>query len=82
MTEDNKKVVIIGGGIVGISTAFYLNKANANLNITIIDSTGPYAGASGKAGGFIASDWTGPDINGNHLFFLFISLRLSQMFVF
>ncbi len=33
----NKKVVIVGAGIVGLSTAYYLNKAG--IDVTIIDST-------------------------------------------
>jgi len=33
----DKKVVIVGAGIVGLSTAYYLNKAG--IDVTIIDST-------------------------------------------
>jgi glycine/D-amino acid oxidase-like deaminating enzyme len=49
--------VIVGAGIVGTCTAFYLAK-NHGIRCTLIDVTGTIApAASGKAGGFLAKDW-------------------------
>jgi len=51
-----KKVVIIGGGLQGCATAYYL-KERADVDITIIERTEIAAAASGKGGGFLARDW-------------------------
>ena len=53
--SDNSDVVIIGGGIIGLSTAFYLSKIRNNgRSITIVDNAFIlYAGASGKANGIL-----------------------------
>ena len=51
-------VLVCGAGIVGTSTAFYLARAGVP-RITLVDSTGPAAAASGRAGGFLARDWCG-----------------------
>jgi glycine/D-amino acid oxidase-like deaminating enzyme len=45
------KVVIVGGGIVGASTAYYL--ALKGIASTIVERTEIAAAASGKAGGFL-----------------------------
>lgn len=55
--------VIIGAGIIGASTAYYLmnllnNDHILDHTVTILDPH-PASGASGKAGGFIARNWTG-----------------------
>lgn len=52
----SRKVVVIGGGIVGSSTAFYLKRRN--VDVTILEASSIAAGASGKAGGLLAYDWT------------------------
>ena len=53
--------VILGGGIIGLSTAYYLSKSehhSRDAPIKIIDPAPQLlAGASGNAGGFLASDW-------------------------
>jgi glycine/D-amino acid oxidase-like deaminating enzyme len=51
-----RNVVVIGGGIVGSSTAHFLKKRGAD--VTIIEGSSIAAGASGKAGGLLAYDWT------------------------
>lgn len=52
------KIVIGGGGIIGNSIAYYLAK-NHNTPCVIIDVAGkPAPAASGKAGGFLARDWS------------------------
>ena len=50
------RIVIAGGGIIGNSVAYYL--AKKNLKCTIIDPVGIAPAASGKAGGFLAKDWS------------------------
>lgn len=49
-------VVIIGGGIVGVCTAYYLSKED-NVDVTIVENAEIAGAASGKAGGFLAKDW-------------------------
>ncbi|KAL4857919.1 ATP-binding cassette sub-family G member 2 [Chlorella vulgaris] len=48
-------VAIVGGGVIGAATAFYLSKQGARC--TVLEATGPACSASGKAGGFLALDW-------------------------
>lgn len=53
--------VIIGAGIVGVSTAFYLAENDATTDIHLIETTDTlFASASGYAGGFLARDWHAP----------------------
>ncbi|KAJ2919782.1 hypothetical protein MD484_g723, partial [Candolleomyces efflorescens] len=61
-------IVIIGGGIIGCTTAYYLTKAksgpatnNTPVKVTLIEASqhGPAQGASGKAGGLVAK-WAYP----------------------
>eukprot|EP00049_Salpingoeca_infusionum_P005905 m.98875 g.98875 ORF g.98875 m.98875 type:complete len:57 (-) comp13128_c0_seq8:1308-1478(-) len=44
------KVAIVGGGIIGVSTAYYLTLEGHD--VTVIEATEIAAAASGKAGGF------------------------------
>ena len=48
-------VVIIGTGIVGAATAYYLAATAPTTTITLIDAVGPAAGASGGAGAFLTN---------------------------
>ena len=54
-SPDGSTVVIIGGGIIGLSTAYFLSRArNSGRSITIVDNASIlYAGASGKANGIL-----------------------------
>lgn len=47
-----KQVVVIGAGIVGVSTALWLQRAG--VEVTLIDREGPAAGASQGNGGVLA----------------------------
>ena len=54
--------VIVGAGIIGAATAYYLSHStsrNVDHAITILDPCPPASGASGKSGGFIARNWAG-----------------------
>ena len=52
-------VCIIGGGLSGISTAYYLNKINPNLKIIILEKNKIGWGASGRNGGQLLHDFSG-----------------------
>jgi hypothetical protein len=54
--------VILGAGIIGASTAYYLTHSrshNSDHRITILDPNPPGSGASGKSAGFITKNGTG-----------------------
>lgn len=52
------KVVIVGGGIMGCATAYYLSQKSTVSQITIVERNKAIAEcASGKAGGFLAKYW-------------------------
>ncbi|KAK6347801.1 hypothetical protein TWF718_005626 [Orbilia javanica] len=64
-------VIILGAGIIGLSTAYYLSSSSPSSfhnhkqvspqNITLLDTSPTlFACASGRAGGFLAKDWFGP----------------------
>ncbi|KAF7937856.1 uncharacterized protein EAE97_007652 [Botrytis byssoidea] len=61
--QDAKNIVIIGGGIVGVSTAYWLTQHrlyDPSIHIiTILEATEIAGGSSGKAGGLLAS-WATP----------------------
>ena len=60
--------VILGGGIIGFSTAYYLSEPELSAGkqereIHIIDTSSElFASASGYAAGFVARDWFSPDL--------------------
>lgn len=58
----DRHIIIIGGGVIGVSTAYYLSRhaaftaSKGNIRVTIVEGSEIAAGASGKAGGFLARD--------------------------
>lgn len=55
-------IVVIGGGIAGVSTAYFLSISPhlpKSTTITLVEGTRIAAGASGYSGGFLAKDWHG-----------------------
>ena len=38
MSIDEKNIVICGGGIIGISTAYYLTSLRPGLNVTVVST--------------------------------------------
>ncbi|KAI2611795.1 FAD dependent oxidoreductase [Hypoxylon sp. NC1633] len=53
--------VILGAGIIGTSTAYYLSKHQPGSSIHLVEpSPELFASASGYAGGFLAKDWFSP----------------------
>ncbi|KAF3920943.1 hypothetical protein ABW20_dc0104348 [Dactylellina cionopaga] len=57
----SQKIVVIGGGIVGVSSAYFLSHHPSNPSVTLVEASSIAAGASGKAGGLLALDWHGSD---------------------
>ncbi|KAG8946287.1 hypothetical protein FRC04_011917 [Tulasnella sp. 424] len=55
----SKSIAIIGGGIIGTCTAYYLSRHPkiGSTKIHLFEGSSIAAGASGKAGGFLAKDW-------------------------
>ena len=57
---DTQHIVIVGGGIIGSSIAYFLSRQATCPKVTLLESSKAVApGASGKAGGFLALDWHG-----------------------
>ncbi|MCL7023012.1 hypothetical protein MKW94_017102 [Papaver nudicaule] len=53
--QQQKRVIVCGGGVIGVCTAFFLAKKGAK--VTLIEKSSIACAASGKAGGFLALDW-------------------------
>ncbi|GAB4849016.1 hypothetical protein Ancab_003828 [Ancistrocladus abbreviatus] len=54
-TEPRHRVVVCGGGVIGVCTAYFLSKKGAA--VTLVEQSSVACAASGKAGGFLALDW-------------------------
>jgi len=55
--------VILGSGIIGVSTAYYLSLSQPGSSIHLVEnSLELFASASGFAGGFISKDWFSSDV--------------------
>lgn len=63
MSEATRNIVIVGGGIIGCTTAYYLTRhagfSAETTSITVLEASSVAGGASGKAGGLIAK-WAYP----------------------
>lgn len=61
MASQPSSIVIIGAGVIGVSTAYYLSQHPSfdpsKTSITVLENCSVAAGASGKAGGLLALDW-------------------------
>lgn len=55
--------VIIGAGIIGTSTAYYLSQTSKNAIHLVEASPQLFASASGYAAGFLARDWFSPSLS-------------------
>lgn len=58
MTEQETEVLFIGAGIVGVSSAIWLQRAGAR--VTLIDRIGPAGGALHGNGGILAASTVVP----------------------
>lgn len=59
LNDDGEEICIVGGGIMGIMTAYYLVKSNRCKKVFVIEEGELAGGASGKAAGFLAKRWHG-----------------------
>ncbi|KAK3905028.1 FAD dependent oxidoreductase [Staphylotrichum tortipilum] len=58
------ETVILGAGIIGVSTAYYLSKHQEPSSIHLVEpSLEMFSSASGYAGGFLAKDWFAPSVS-------------------
>src|SRR5277367_3308082 len=56
-------IIILGAGIIGTSTAYYLSQTQTPSSIHLVEpSPTLFASASGYAGGFLAKDWFSPSV--------------------
>lgn len=54
-----RRVVVCGGGVVGACTAYFLSTHPVSPTVpTLVEKSSPACAASGKAGGFLALDWS------------------------
>jgi glycine/D-amino acid oxidase-like deaminating enzyme len=56
MNPSEADILVVGGGIMGCSVAYYLAMEHG-VTSCVVDRDAVAAGASGKAGGFLAKDW-------------------------
>lgn len=71
-TENHFDIIIVGSGIAGLSTAFWLEQKDPKLKIVIIDQ-GPFGGgASGRNAGFITCG------SAEHFYKLSLQFGLTQ----
>ena len=63
MNSDKKSIVIIGGGIIGCTSAYYITYHPSfspdTTSVTLLEASFIAGGASGKAGGLVAK-WADP----------------------
>lgn len=52
-SDENCDILIVGGGYVGLSTAFWLSKYRPDLKIIVLEKKSCGAGASGRNAGFL-----------------------------
>ncbi len=56
----HKDVVIIGGGVIGASVAYYLAKMGIT-DVVVVEKSYISSGATGRCGGGIRQQWTSPE---------------------
>ncbi|XP_040583244.1 uncharacterized protein [Lepeophtheirus salmonis] len=61
--SSNEHIVIVGGGIIGCATAYYLSQMG-RTNITLIERHEIAGSSSGKAGGFLGRNWSDHRLSG------------------
>jgi glycine/D-amino acid oxidase-like deaminating enzyme len=71
--------IILGAGIVGTSTAYYLSLSKSPLSIHLVETSPTlFASASGFAGGFLAKDWFSPAVSSLGEFSFLEHKRLAE----
>jgi glycine/D-amino acid oxidase-like deaminating enzyme len=60
----SSQTVILGAGIIGVSTVYYLSQHQDPSSIHLVEpSPELFSSASGYAGGFLAKDWFAPSVS-------------------
>ncbi|KAG7291608.1 hypothetical protein NEMBOFW57_001627 [Staphylotrichum longicolle] len=60
----SSQTVILGAGIIGVSTAYYLSQHQEPSSVHLVEpSPELFSSASGYAGGFLAKDWFAPSVS-------------------
>ena len=62
MINNDRKVVVIGAGIVGIATAYYLAKNYKIYDIVVIDKSNPLGLTSAQSGENYRNWWPRPEM--------------------
>ncbi|MCO5581924.1 hypothetical protein L7F22_035813 [Adiantum nelumboides] len=55
-SKEGRTAVVVGAGAIGACTAYFL--AKKGFQVTLVEQTAVACAASGKAGGFLALDWS------------------------
>lgn len=69
-------LVVIGGGLTGLSAAFHAKEKHSNWKVVLIEAAQIAAGSSGMAGGIIVKDKSVPNSEGDAEFFYNLMDRL------
>ena len=56
--RDTAEVVIVGGGIMGLSIAYNLAQNHGVTDVTVVDKSYLCGGASGRNGGGVRAQWS------------------------
>jgi glycine/D-amino acid oxidase-like deaminating enzyme len=73
--------VILGAGIIGVSTAYYLSLTHSPADIHLVEPAQElFSSASGFAGGFLAADWFSASVSGLGLLSFEEHARLAREF--
>jgi sarcosine oxidase, subunit beta len=51
-------VIVVGAGVTGLSIAWHLHLLGAGASVTVVESTGVAAGASGVQPGGVRQHWS------------------------
>ncbi|KAI9479557.1 FAD dependent oxidoreductase [Zychaea mexicana] len=54
---NSRHIIVVGGGVVGACTTYFLSR-HEGIHVTLVEKTSIACGASGKAGGFLAYNWS------------------------
>jgi glycine/D-amino acid oxidase-like deaminating enzyme len=57
MPAESTEIIILGGGIIGLSTAYYLLTSSPKPRVTLIEPHRVAHGASSRAMGMVAETW-------------------------